>query len=135
MPSLERCCGEDGNGACRLRGQGNGFGGLADRRARTFSGPGDPRLSRALCIVAHPDDVDFFAAGTVLLMTRNGVTVDFVLATSGDKGSRDPSTSAAELAASREREQLASAAGRGARRRPVFPPRGPPPGGTLARPR
>lgn len=89
---------------------------MADLRGRTFSGPGDPRLVRALCIVAHPDDVDFFAAGTVLLMTRKGVTVDFVLATSGDKGSRDPSTSGAQLAASREREQLASAAVLGAGR-------------------
>src|SRR5262249_61104843 len=98
MPSLERCCGEDGNGAFRLRRQRNWFGALADRRARTFSGPGDPRLSRALCIVAHPDDVDFFAAGTVLLMTRNGVTVDFVLTTPRDKGSPDPSTPSAARA-------------------------------------
>ena len=89
---------------------------MADLTRRTFSGPADPRLGRALCIVAHPDDVDFFAAGTVLLMTRKGVAVDFVLATSGDKGSRDPSASGEKLAASREREQLASAAVLGAGR-------------------
>jgi LmbE family N-acetylglucosaminyl deacetylase len=76
---------------------------------RLFSGPGDSRIQRALCIVAHPDDIDFFAAGTVLLMTRRGVEVDFVLATSGDKGSRVGDTSGAELAETREREQLASA--------------------------
>src|SRR5499427_5732785 len=116
MPWLARCSGAGGNGASRLPRQRNWFVGLADLRARTFSGPADPRLGRALCIVAHPDDVDFFAAGTVLLMTRNGVTVDFVLATSGDKGSRHPSTSGAQLAASREREQLASAAVLGAGR-------------------
>src|SRR5262249_58510347 len=57
-------------------------------------------------------------------MTRNGVTVDFVLATSGDKGSRDPSTSGAQLAASREREQLASAAVLGAGRGGVLRHRG-----------
>ena len=85
-------------------------------RQRAFNGPGDPRLERALCIVAHPDDVDFFAAGTVLLMTRRGIVVDLVLATSGDKGSRDGATSAASLAAAREREQLASAAALGASR-------------------
>jgi LmbE family N-acetylglucosaminyl deacetylase len=77
--------------------------------ARRFSGPDDRRIKRALCIVAHPDDVDFYAAGTVLLMTRRGVWVDIVLATSGDKGSRDATISGAELAASREREQRASA--------------------------
>ena len=83
---------------------------------RVFSGPGDARIRRALCIVAHPDDVDFFAAGTVLLMTRRGVEVDFVLATSGDKGSRDAGTPGADLARTREREQLASAAVLGAGR-------------------
>ena len=74
-----------------------------------FGGPADPRIMRALCIAAHPDDVDYFAAGTVLLMTGRGVTVDMVLVTSGDKGTRDPARAGAELAAAREREQLASA--------------------------
>jgi LmbE family N-acetylglucosaminyl deacetylase len=78
--------------------------------ARLFKGPSDPRIERALCIVAHPDDVDFFAAGTVLQLTRRGAAVDLVLATSGDKGSRDGAVSGAELAARREREQLAAAA-------------------------
>jgi LmbE family N-acetylglucosaminyl deacetylase len=76
---------------------------------RKFSGPADARIERALCIAAHPDDLDFFAAGTVLLMTRRGVAVDLVVATSGDKGSRDGATSGADLAATREGEQLASA--------------------------
>ncbi len=84
--------------------------------SKLFSGPADPRIRRALCIVAHPDDIDFFAAGTVLLLTRRGAAVDFVLATSGDKGSRDGATSASELAATREREQLASATRLGADR-------------------
>jgi LmbE family N-acetylglucosaminyl deacetylase len=84
--------------------------------ARRFSGPADARIERALCIVAHPDDVDFFCAGTVLLMTRRGVEVDLVLATSGDKGSRDGAVSGADLAAAREREQIASAELLGARR-------------------
>jgi LmbE family N-acetylglucosaminyl deacetylase len=76
---------------------------------KLFSGPDDARIRRALVIAAHPDDVDFFAAGTVILMTRRGVQVDLVLATSGDKGTRDPAAAGAELAATREREQLASA--------------------------
>jgi LmbE family N-acetylglucosaminyl deacetylase len=76
---------------------------------RLFSGPDDARIRRALVIAAHPDDVDFFAAGTVVLLTRRGVVVDLVLATSGDKGTRDGAVSGAELAAMREREQLASA--------------------------
>lgn len=58
--------------------------------------------------MAHPDDIDFFCAGTVLRLTRRGVPVDFVLATSGDKGTEDPDVAGPELAALREREQLAS---------------------------
>jgi len=85
---------------------------LAPRRL--FSGPGDRRIRRALVISAHPDDLDFFAAGTVLLMSRRGVQVGLVVVTSGDKGSRDGNTLGAELAAIREREQVASAAVLGA---------------------
>jgi LmbE family N-acetylglucosaminyl deacetylase len=70
-----------------------------------FSGPDDRRIKRALCIVAHPDDIEFYCGGTVLLMTRRGAIVDFVLATSGDKGARDPSKSRAKVARTREREQ------------------------------
>jgi LmbE family N-acetylglucosaminyl deacetylase len=72
---------------------------------RLFSGPADRRIKRALCIVAHPDDIEFYCGGAVLLMTRRGVTVDFVLATSGDKGARDASKSKAKVARIREREQ------------------------------
>jgi LmbE family N-acetylglucosaminyl deacetylase len=85
-------------------------------RTRLFSGPADRRIKRVLCAVAHPDDIDFFCAGTVALLTRRGVQADFVLATSGDKGSRDTRVAGPELAGRRESEQLASAARLGAGR-------------------
>lgn len=85
-------------------------------RRTLFSGPDDRRIKRVLCLVAHPDDIDFFCAGTILLMSRRGVVVDFVLVTSGDKGTRDPSRSREAVAATREREQLASARLLGAER-------------------
>src|SRR6202158_4256062 len=72
---------------------------------KLFNGPEDRRIRRALCIVAHPDDIEFYCAGVVLLMTRRGAAVDFVLATSGDKGARDVSKSRAKVARIREREQ------------------------------
>jgi LmbE family N-acetylglucosaminyl deacetylase len=72
---------------------------------RLFSGPGDRRIKRALCIVAHPDDIEFYCAGVVLMMTGRGVGVDFVLVTSGDKGARDTAKSRAKVAQIREREQ------------------------------
>jgi len=72
---------------------------------RLFSGPDDKRIKRALCIVAHPDDIEFYCAGVVLMMTSRGVVVDFVLATSGDKGASDTTKSRAKMAQIREREQ------------------------------
>jgi LmbE family N-acetylglucosaminyl deacetylase len=76
---------------------------------KLFAGPEDRRIKRALCIVAHPDDIEFYCGGTVLKMTSRGVIVDFVLATSGDKGARDVSKSRAKMARMREREQEAAA--------------------------
>ena len=78
-------------------------------RSRLFSGPEDKRIRRALCIVAHPDDIEFYCAGSVLLMTRHGAEVDFVVATSGDKGARDATRSRAAVAREREQEQLDAA--------------------------
>ena len=72
---------------------------------KLFSGPGDRRIKRALCIVAHPDDIEFYCGGAVIQMTRRGVAVEFVLVTSGDKGARDASKTRAKVARTREREQ------------------------------
>lgn len=85
-------------------------------RSRLFSGPQDSRIKRALCIAAHPDDIEFYCAGTVLLMTACGATVDFVLATSGDKGARDATKSREKVARLREREQEIAAEVLGAHR-------------------
>ena len=76
---------------------------------KLFSGPEDRRIKRALCIVAHPDDIEFYCGGTVLKMTKRGERVDFVLTTSGDKGSRNPNLPRDELARKREQEQEAAA--------------------------
>jgi LmbE family N-acetylglucosaminyl deacetylase len=78
-------------------------------RARLFTGPDDRRIKRALCILAHPDDAEYYCGGTVARMTARGVVVNFVLATSGDKGSRDAARSRAKVARIREREQEAAA--------------------------
>jgi LmbE family N-acetylglucosaminyl deacetylase len=77
--------------------------------ARLFSGPDDRRIKRALCLLAHPDDAEYYCGGTVARMTARGVLVDFVLATSGDKGSRDAAKSRGKVARIREREQEAAA--------------------------
>jgi LmbE family N-acetylglucosaminyl deacetylase len=76
---------------------------------KLFSGPEDRRIKRALCIVAHPDDIEYYCGGSVLKMTARGVRVDFVLATSGDKGTHNPNVPRDELAKRREEEQEAAA--------------------------
>jgi LmbE family N-acetylglucosaminyl deacetylase len=62
-------------------------------------------VERALVITAHPDDVDYGAAGTIATWTRAGIEVRYVIATSGDAGGFDDDFPRAEMAALREREQ------------------------------
>ena len=68
----------------------------------------DPR--RALVMVAHPDDADFGCAGTMALLCKAGWAVDLLVATNGNKGTKDPRNTAQQLAAVREEEQRQAAA-------------------------
>ena len=55
--------------------------------------PFDPettRIERVLCFTAHPDDIDFGAAGTVAAWTAAGVQVSYCIMTDGDAGGFDP---------------------------------------------
>jgi LmbE family N-acetylglucosaminyl deacetylase len=64
---------------------------------------------RALVITAHPDDAEFMAGGTIAKLCDMGLAVTLAVATSGDKGTRDPNLRRQELAAIREEEQRAAA--------------------------
>lgn len=66
-------------------------------------------VERALVVTAHPDDVDFGAAGTVAEWVRGGIEVSYCICTSGDAGGYDD-TPRAEMGPLREAEQLAAAA-------------------------
>ena len=68
-----------------------------------------PTPERVLVVAAHPDDIEFGAAGTVARWVGEGAAVRYLLVTRGDKGSDDPTTDVAALAALREREQRAAA--------------------------
>ena len=74
----------------------------------------EPR--RALVVMAHPDDIEFTCGGTTAALADDGWEVTFCLVTSGDKGSKDPNLSPADLAALREAEQQAAAAELGVQR-------------------
>ncbi|MFF2245227.1 PIG-L deacetylase family protein [Arthrobacter sp. NPDC058130] len=52
--------------------------------------PETPRIERVLCFTAHPDDIDFGAAGTVAAWTAAGVQVSYCIMTDGDAGGFDP---------------------------------------------
>jgi LmbE family N-acetylglucosaminyl deacetylase len=70
----------------------------------------DDGVERVLVVTAHPDDVDFGAAGTVAAFTDAGVEVAYCIVTDGEAGGADRSIPRAEMAAVRRREQLAAAA-------------------------
>jgi LmbE family N-acetylglucosaminyl deacetylase len=69
-----------------------------------------PTPERVLVVAAHPDDVEFGAAGTVARWVSEGSRVRYLVVTRGDKGSDDASTDPAALAATREAEQREAAA-------------------------
>lgn len=67
-------------------------------------------FSRALVIVAHPDDAEFGAAGTIARWVRMGTDVHYVVVTDGASGSADPQMTRERLVAVREAEQRAACA-------------------------
>lgn len=66
-------------------------------------------IERALVVTAHPDDVDFGAAGTVALLTDAGVAVTYCLVTDGDAGGFDLTIPRPQMAEMRRVEQTRAA--------------------------
>ena len=71
--------------------------------------PGDT-VGRVLVVTAHPDDVDFAAAGSVAAFTQAGLEVTYCVVTDGEAGGSDRTMSRADMAALRRQEQQAAAA-------------------------
>jgi LmbE family N-acetylglucosaminyl deacetylase len=68
-----------------------------------------PDVERVLCVLAHPDDVDFGSAGTVARWVNEGLEVAYLLVTRGDAGGFDD-TPRDRMPLLRETEQRAAAA-------------------------
>ncbi|MGI5245556.1 PIG-L deacetylase family protein [Dactylosporangium sp. CA-139066] len=66
-------------------------------------------VQRVLCVLAHPDDVDFGSAGTVATWVDAGLEVAYLLVTRGDAGGFDD-TPREQMPLLRESEQRAAAA-------------------------
>ena len=70
----------------------------------------DRRIERVLVVVAHPDDVDFWAGGTVACWTSAGIAVAYCVLTDGDSGGFDPDVPRSAIPGMRRAEQEAAAA-------------------------
>jgi len=77
--------------------------------------PTMPEGPRVLVVMAHPDDAEFGCGGTIAKWAAAGKEINYVLCTSGDKGSSDPDVIPYRLAQTRRAEQINAAHALGAR--------------------
>ena len=64
---------------------------------------------KIIVIVAHPDDAELGSGGSIARWINEGSTVNYVIATNGNKGTKDQALSPHELANTREAEQQSAA--------------------------
>jgi LmbE family N-acetylglucosaminyl deacetylase len=69
----------------------------------------DAGVERALVVTAHPDDVDYGAAGTVARWTAAGIAVSYCICTDGDSGGFDRDVPREDIPGVRRAEQIAAA--------------------------
>ncbi len=69
----------------------------------------DHEVERVLVVTAHPDDVDFGAAGSVARWTAAGAHVTYCIVTDGDAGGFDPEVPRGDIAGIRRGEQTNAA--------------------------
>jgi LmbE family N-acetylglucosaminyl deacetylase len=70
----------------------------------------DHEFTRALAIIAHPDDAEFWAGGTIAAWASAGVAVSYLVLTDGEAGGFDPSIPRKDIPALRRSEQRRAAA-------------------------
>src|SRR5450756_2886819 len=82
---------------------------MSDLRSQENSLPSfDESWSRALCVAAHPDDLEYGMAAAVDRWVQQGKTVSYLLATQGEAGIDGvPPSEAASLRAQEERDGAA----------------------------
>jgi len=70
----------------------------------------EDQVRRILVVTAHPDDVDFGAAGSVATWTDSGIEVSYCICTDGDAGGADTGIERREIPRIRREEQTKAAA-------------------------
>lgn len=66
-------------------------------------------VKRVLVIIAHPDDAEFWAAGTIAQWTDAGVGLTYCVLTDGKNGSHDPDIPREQIPVVRREEQRKAA--------------------------
>jgi LmbE family N-acetylglucosaminyl deacetylase len=75
----------------------------------------DRDVERALVVVAHPDDAEFWAGGTIAGWTDTGIEVTYCVLTDGGGGGFDPGVPRSEIPRMRRTEQQEAASMLGVR--------------------
>jgi LmbE family N-acetylglucosaminyl deacetylase len=70
----------------------------------------DDEVERVLLVVAHPDDAEFWAGGTIAGWTAAGAAVSYCVLTDGDAGGFDAAVPRADIPSIRRAEQREAAA-------------------------
>ena len=65
----------------------------------------DSEIKRVLVVMAHPDDCDFGAGGTIAHWTSQGIEVSYCIITNGDQGGEESGIPVEEMAKVRQQEQ------------------------------
>lgn len=65
----------------------------------------DEVIKRILVVMAHPDDCDFGAGGTIARWTDLGIEVSYCIITNGDQGGEASDVPLEDMAKTRQREQ------------------------------
>ena len=65
----------------------------------------DEEIKRILVVMAHPDDCDFGAGGTIAKWTAQGIYVSYCIITNGDQGGEESGIPLEEMPVVRQKEQ------------------------------
>ena len=65
---------------------------------------------RVLAVAAHPDDIEWLCGGTLALCAKRGDEIFIAIATNGNVGTGDPAITKEQIAETRHKEAIASAA-------------------------
>jgi len=65
----------------------------------------DDEIKRVLVVMAHPDDCDFGAGGTIAQWSAKGIQVSYCIITNGDQGGEESGIPIEKMAQVRQKEQ------------------------------